>query len=251
MLCGEDPICTFCNSKLKNEITHYIFDCSALKEERRTLMLKTGQLCASLPSIIDNMTQNKYIATAFYGFHKSISQKKANNMSKLFTSILRNRLNNRIEKRHYIGENQAGFRKDRSCLDHIFTLNTLIQLSLRKKRGKLYVFFVYLTKASDTVPREILWNILQKIGISSRFISIIKSYYEAAKISVRWKGEYSNNVKIDSGVLQGEPLSPLLFITYISDLIEYYNNSSLTGFYLPDFGFLHLLMYADDIAIIG
>ncbi|UYV65102.1 hypothetical protein LAZ67_3003137 [Cordylochernes scorpioides] len=78
MLCGEDPICTFCNSKLKNEITHYIFDCSALKEERRTLMLKTGQLCASLPSIIDNMTQNKYIATAFYGFHKSISQKKAN-----------------------------------------------------------------------------------------------------------------------------------------------------------------------------
>ncbi|UYV65740.1 ALG2, partial [Cordylochernes scorpioides] len=46
-------------------------------EERRTLMLKTGQLCASLPSIIDNMTQNKYIATAFYGFHKSISQKKA------------------------------------------------------------------------------------------------------------------------------------------------------------------------------
>ncbi|UYV78070.1 hypothetical protein LAZ67_16000002 [Cordylochernes scorpioides] len=77
MLCGEDPTCTFCNSKLKNEIPHYIFDCSALKEERRTLMLKTGQLCASLPSIIDNMTQNKYIATAFYGFHKSISQKKA------------------------------------------------------------------------------------------------------------------------------------------------------------------------------
>ncbi|UYV72094.1 hypothetical protein LAZ67_9001798 [Cordylochernes scorpioides] len=33
MLCGEDPICTFCNSKLKNEITPYIFDCSAQKEE--------------------------------------------------------------------------------------------------------------------------------------------------------------------------------------------------------------------------
>ncbi|UYV66010.1 UAP1 [Cordylochernes scorpioides] len=73
MLCSEDPICTFRNSKLKNEITHYIFDCYALKEERRTLMLKTGQLCASLPSLIDNITQNKYIATAFYGFHKSAS----------------------------------------------------------------------------------------------------------------------------------------------------------------------------------
>ncbi|UYV64880.1 hypothetical protein LAZ67_3002255 [Cordylochernes scorpioides] len=94
MLCGEDPTCTFCNSKLKNEITHYIFDCPGLKEERRTLMLKTGQLCASLPSIIDNMTQNKYIATAFYGFHKSISQKKAKLISteehKSFTTNLPN-----------------------------------------------------------------------------------------------------------------------------------------------------------------
>ncbi|UYV64556.1 hypothetical protein LAZ67_3001177 [Cordylochernes scorpioides] len=32
-------------------------------------------------------------------------------MSKLFTSILRNRLNNWIEKKDYIGENQEGFRK--------------------------------------------------------------------------------------------------------------------------------------------
>ncbi|UYV64561.1 hypothetical protein LAZ67_3001184 [Cordylochernes scorpioides] len=59
------------------------------------------------------------------------------NMSKLFTQILRNRFNIWIEKKYYIGENQEGFRKNLSCLDHIFTLNTLIQLSLRKKRGKL------------------------------------------------------------------------------------------------------------------
>ncbi|UYV64118.1 hypothetical protein LAZ67_2006615 [Cordylochernes scorpioides] len=42
MLCGEDPICTFCNSKLKNEITHYIFYCYALKEERKPLCSKLG-----------------------------------------------------------------------------------------------------------------------------------------------------------------------------------------------------------------
>ncbi|UYV76129.1 hypothetical protein LAZ67_13002698 [Cordylochernes scorpioides] len=103
MLCGEDPICTFCNSKLKNEITHYIFDCYALKEERRTLMLKTGQLWASLPSIIDNMTQNKYIATAFYGFHKSISQKKAKLEridSSEYQRIIKRRFGNFLSRGH-------------------------------------------------------------------------------------------------------------------------------------------------------
>ncbi|UYV74537.1 hypothetical protein LAZ67_12000039 [Cordylochernes scorpioides] len=173
------------------------------------------------------------------------------NISKLFTTILRNRLNNWIEKREIILENQAGFRKNRSCTDHIILLNSLIQLSLRRKRGKLYVFFVDLTKAFDTVPHDLLWQKLHKMGISNKFVMLIKNFYQEAKITIRWKGQYSNNVKINSGVLQGESLSPLLFILYMADLIELYNNSALTGFHLPDFGVLHLLMYADDIAIIG
>ncbi|UYV76070.1 hypothetical protein LAZ67_13002394 [Cordylochernes scorpioides] len=173
------------------------------------------------------------------------------NISKLFTTILRNRLNNWIEKRVIILENQAGFRKNRSCTDHIILLNSLIQLSLRRKRGKLYVFFVDLTKAFDTVPHDLLWQKLHKMGISNKFVMLIKNFYQEAKITIRWKGQYSNNVKINSGVLQGESLSPLLFILYMADLIELYNNSALTGFHLPDFGVLHLLMYADDIAIIG
>ncbi|UYV65677.1 hypothetical protein LAZ67_3005053 [Cordylochernes scorpioides] len=173
------------------------------------------------------------------------------NISKLFTTILRNRLNNWIEKREIILENQAGFRKNRSCTDHILLLNSLIQLSLRRKRGKLYVFFVDLTKAFDTVPHDLLWQKLHKMGISNKFVMLIKNFYQEAKITIRWKGQYSSNVKINSGVLQGESLSPLLFILYMADLIELYNNSALTGFHLPDFGVLHLLMYADDIAIIG
>ncbi|UYV79224.1 EPM2AIP1, partial [Cordylochernes scorpioides] len=173
------------------------------------------------------------------------------NISKLFTTILRNRLNNWIEKREIILENQAGFRKNRSCTDHIILLNSLIQLSLRRKRGKLYVFFVDLTKAFDTVPHDLLWQKLHKMGISNKFVMLIKNFYQEAKITIRWKGQYSSNVKINSGVLQGESLSPLLFILYMADLIELYNNSALTGFHLPDFGVLHLLMYADDIAIIG
>ncbi|UYV72418.1 hypothetical protein LAZ67_9003041 [Cordylochernes scorpioides] len=96
------------------------------------------------------------------------------NISKLLTTILRNRLNNWIEKREIILENQAGFRKNRSCTDHILLLNSLIQLSLRRKRGKLYVFFVDLTKAFDTVRHDLLWQKLHKMGISNKFVMLIK-----------------------------------------------------------------------------
>ncbi|UYV63640.1 hypothetical protein LAZ67_2005138 [Cordylochernes scorpioides] len=173
------------------------------------------------------------------------------NVSKLFTSILRSRLEEWVEGRRVIPENQAGFRKERSCIDHIFTLTTLIQLSLRKKRGKLYVFFVDLRKAFDTVPHSLLWKKLYNLGISYQFISTIKSYYEQATIAIRWKGSFTESIKINSGVLQGEPLSPLLFILFITDLIEIYNNSDLPSVNLPEFGDIHLLLYADDIAIIG
>ncbi|UYV83271.1 hypothetical protein LAZ67_23000348, partial [Cordylochernes scorpioides] len=115
------------------------------------------------------------------------------NISKLFTTILRNRLNNWIEKREIILENQAGFRKNRSCTDHIILLNSLIQLSLRRKRGKLYVFFVDLTKAFDTVPHDLLWQKLHKMGISNKFVMLIKNFYQEAKITIRWKGQYSSN----------------------------------------------------------
>ncbi|UYV80761.1 hypothetical protein LAZ67_19001651, partial [Cordylochernes scorpioides] len=124
------------------------------------------------------------------------------NISKLFTTILRNRLNNWIEKREIILENQAGFRKNRSCTDHIILLNSLIQLSLRRKRGKLYVFFVDLTKAFDTVPHDLLWQKLHKMGISNKFVMLIKNFYQEAKITIRWKGQYSSNIRLMSTMIK-------------------------------------------------
>ncbi|UYV78723.1 hypothetical protein LAZ67_16002554 [Cordylochernes scorpioides] len=173
------------------------------------------------------------------------------NFSKLFTTILRSRLNEWVERRNVIPENQAGFRRGRSCVDLIFTLTSLIQLSLRKKRGKLYVFFVDLRKAFDTVPHSLLWKKLTNLGVSYQFIHAIRNYYEQATVAVRWRGSITENIKLHSGVLQGEPLSPLLFILFMTDLIKMYDNSDLTSVYLPEFGDVHLLMYADDIAIIG
>jgi hypothetical protein len=48
--------------------------------------------------------------------------------SKLFTNVLNNRLNTFIEQNDIMSEAQAAFRKGYSTIDHLFTLNTLINI---------------------------------------------------------------------------------------------------------------------------
>ncbi|UYV63762.1 hypothetical protein LAZ67_2005540 [Cordylochernes scorpioides] len=124
-------------------------------------------------------------------------------------------------------------------------------LTLRRKRRKLYAFFVDLKKAFDTVPHSLLWSKLSELGLNFRFVNLIRNYFEQMTTTVRWNGLFTEPIKIRSGVLQGEPLSPYLFILFVTDLINIFNDSTLPGIYLPNFGTVHLLMYADDIILIG
>ncbi|UYV77568.1 hypothetical protein LAZ67_15001565 [Cordylochernes scorpioides] len=62
------------------------------------------------------------------------------NVSKLFTSILRSRLEEWVEGKRVIPENQAGFRKGRSCIDHIYT-NYFNPTIIKKKEGKTICLF--------------------------------------------------------------------------------------------------------------
>ena len=66
-------------------------------------------------------------------------------MSKLFTSILNDRLVTYSDEINLIYESQAGFRKSYSTIDHIFVLTCLIDLFVWKK-NKLFCLFVDYSK---------------------------------------------------------------------------------------------------------
>ena len=73
-------------------------------------------------------------------------------------------------------EEQAGFRRGRGCIDHIFMLrNTIIEQSTEWQQT-LYVSFVDFAKAFDSVQRHSLWKILRANGIPSHLAEIIKSF---------------------------------------------------------------------------
>ena len=52
--------------------------------------------------------------------------------------------------------------------------------------GKLYCCFaVDFKKAFDTVPRHLLWQVLEELGIHGRVLDIIKSLYAHDSAAVR------------------------------------------------------------------
>ena len=172
-----------------------------------------------------------------------------NTLSKIFSLLLRNRLNNWVENEACLNDVQFGFRDGRSTADAIFNLHSLIQKVLHKKH-KLWCVFIDFERAFDTVSRNALWYKLFECGISCKIITMIKSMYQNVKSCVKFGNtmELSDFFHVTVGLKQGEPLSPLLFILFINDIVHVIDNENLDE---NDLSFLsiYLLLFADDIVL--
>ena len=79
---------------------------------------------------------------------------------------------------------QAGFRKDFRTTDNIFVMKSLIDKQ-KQMHGNLYCCFVDFKKAFDTVPRGLLWQVLEAVGICRPILDCIKSLYSHDSAAVR------------------------------------------------------------------
>lgn len=172
-----------------------------------------------------------------------------NVLTKIFTQIICDRLTVWIGNTDILPEEQSGFRKDRGASDNLFTLFSAIHIQLRRKGSKTYALFVDFKRAFDSIPQQLLWLKLYRLGISSKIIRIIKSLYDAAKLCVRSTTGNSEEVDVTEGVLQGEILSPLLFIIFLADITKYFRDNGVRGIDLDNFRDLLMLLYADDIVL--
>lgn len=173
--------------------------------------------------------------------------------SKILTAILNKRLYTWAERESKIPEEQAGFRRNYSTMDHIFTLYNMAGNYLYgRKRGKLYVAFIDYRKAFDSVNRDKLFEILKKQGVSTKMIRIIQGIYKIVGVIVRYGAEITNRINCPLGVRQGCLLSPLLFSMLITEVAIKVANKGRAGYqFVPGMKEIYLLLFADDIVLIG
>lgn len=174
-----------------------------------------------------------------------------NTITKLFTSILATRITLWAEENSVISENQNGFRQGRGCNDSLFVLSCLINEQLARKGSKLYAYFVDFKQAFDRVPHDLLWNKLGKLGISTKILNILKSFYQNAFSKIKIGGKFTNDIPIKNGVLQGDTLSPLLFALYLADFETFFRSHNTMGFELHNDSSLNAIFYADDLVVVA
>ena len=167
-------------------------------------------------------------------------------LGKLFNTVMNNRLVKFLDENQIIHDNQIGFKKKARPSDHIFILNTLFK-KICKGNKKLYLCFVDFRKAYDTVWRNALLLKLLKIGIRGNFFEVIANMYTGGESYIKADGSLSQGFKCETGVRQGDVLSPNLFNIFINDLPDIFLDQSDSPM-LGDKA-IHCLMYADDLVL--
>ena len=111
-------------------------------------------------------------------------------------------------------ESQCGFRRERSTIDMIFVARQL-QVKCCEQHQDLCLAFVDLTKAFDTVNRDLLWNILRKFSYPHTFIAILQQFHIGMCAQVAMDGSQSSSLPVEVVVKQGCVQAPIIFSLFL------------------------------------
>ena len=122
---------------------------------------------------------------------------------------------------------------------------------------KCVVTYVDFTAAFDTISHKFMDSTLTKAGASRKSRAIFRAIYAAAAGIARVNGTDGNYVFSDSfnigrGVIQGDIISPVLFILALDALVQKYDSVQDKGFKCGNRILrLDVLGYADDVTLIS
>lgn len=146
---------------------------------------------------------------------------------KVLAKVLLLRLNRHIVDQ-VCPETQCGFRSERSTMDMIFTTRQL-QEKCREQRQNLCLAFIDLTKAFDTVNREMMWRVMHKFGCPNKFIAVVRAFHDGMNASVSIGGEETEAFGVERGVKQGCVIAPVLFNIYLAAASTLFRERSPPG----------------------
>ena len=95
-------------------------------------------------------------------------------------------------------ESQCGFRRGRSTTDMIYVAR-LLQEKCREQHRHLFFAFIDLTKAFNTVNRELLWEVLSKFGCTPRFLTMLREFHDGMTAKVIIGGQESDPFEVLAG----------------------------------------------------
>ena len=154
-----------------------------------------------------------------------------NCLGKVLERMLAKRLGALAEVTHLLHPSQMGGRSRKSAIDTGLLL--LDEVQRQRRRGRLTsTVFLDIKGAFDHVALNQLLRVMSKLNLPYSLISWTRSFLTQRLLRLSFDGQSQEFTPIESGIPQGSPISPILFLIYIRDLFQISTNFSLS--YMDD-----------------
>ena len=169
---------------------------------------------------------------------------------KLFTTLLRNRLQNFCDKGDIVSRFQGSGKKGSRTADNHMILKFLCDKIVKGEKKKLYCCFVDIKKAFDFTNRNKLFlKLIRDYKIGGNFLKILMQIYTDHKVFVRLSEGLLQPIITTIGLKQGCCLSGLLFNLFVNDLPSIFDLSCDPVSILDEN--MSCLLWADDLLIMS
>ena len=151
---------------------------------------------------------------------------------KVLERIMYEELLARIETK--IDPRQHGFLRNKSCNTNLLSFTNSVSLSLHDKVEVDVIYFDF-AKAFDTVSHDIiLYKLKTQYNIDGTLLKFFVNYLQGRRQRVVIENAKSECIDVLSGVPQGAPLGPLLFLLFINDIYIGIDKDTNIGQYADD-----------------
>jgi hypothetical protein len=122
-------------------------------------------------------------------------------------------------ERHGIhSSTQAGFRAKRTTSQQIEAMIMAMEDARQHKQNLLQIDF---SEAFDTINHDKLSKIMTDLGYPESAVKVVQDLYTGATPSVQTPFGPTTPINIHRGTIQGDSLSPYLFIVYMEPLLRW------------------------------
>ena len=147
---------------------------------------------------------------------------------------------------YLLSPDQNGFVAGRQLEDAVMMCQMVIDY-LAINHESAFMVMLDQEKAFDRVDPAYLLDVLKAYSIPEYLINWVSTIYSLVPTKLCINGQITDNILLKSGVRQGCPLSPLLFVLSIEPLANLIrNHPSYKGIELPNNTSIRVGMFADD-----
>lgn len=159
-----------------------------------------------------------------------------NCLGKISERVIAQRLGFLAETTSLLHDSQIGSRAKKSAIDAALLLQNEIETNKQSKL-KTSTLFVDIRGAFDHVAKNQLLSILHELGLPTSLIAWIFTFLSNRLLRLAFDNNIEDFSEINTGIPQGSPVSPILFLIYIRVLftsntiryISYVDDISLTA----------------------